>query len=512
MKLMFKIILLLFIVTIVIITPAVYLLVQNQNRTLLEQAYIRAQTIHKMIVITRQWVAENGDRVEPVPAVVTKELSQYAKTMSSFRFHITSDNLVNLDNAPTEFELEAMDKINNTNVREYSRTDYDETLGDIYLYAAPLFINESCMNCHSEGYKLNDFRGLISIKLPLSDLKESLSRSNTIIVYTIVAGFILIVVIISLIIHWLIMRHLNTLTNATRQIKQGNIVQTNINTNDEIAVLSDAFDQMSRQIAYNEEILTAKLEEAVGKYIKLVDELKDKNDKLDSINQLKTELLDSIAHEIRTPLTKILSYSELLDDHRILDDKDMRSKFTLSMKNNIKIIKNMFNDIITLSRLEHGQYDYHPIYINLYSMIKEKIDLFDLEIKNKSLTLKIDINPSDSLYIDGETFNTVITNIISNSIKYSKPNTDIEINAYTELDKYIIKVKDYGIGIPKDELNLILIKFHRCMNVKKEYSGTGLGLSIVSRIIKANNGTLEIDSIEHEWTEVTITFNKDDIT
>ena len=503
---MSKIIFIIFVVVIVISVPAVLALIQNQNKILQEQAHIRAQAIYQMIVVTRQWVADNGDVVDLVPAVVTKELAKYADNMADFKFHITSDKLINPENAPNDFEIIASEKILKDNVTEYADIFLDNTNSKIYRYAAPLYINKSCLSCHNhQDYRINDYRGLISITFPLDEMEQSISSSNKITFFITIVGIVLLIVCISFSIYWLIIRHLTTLQKAADSMRLGERKETNIKTNDEIETLSHAFDQMSMQIANNEEILTNNLEKAVSKYIDLVKELELKNEKLDSVNKLKSDLLDSIAHEIRTPLTKILSYSELLQDERLLKDKDIHEKFTISLKQNVNILKNMFNDIITLSRLEHDQYIYHNIPIQIEKLIDDLVLIFEIDINNKNITILKNITPF-TLCLDGETFSVAISNIISNAIKYSKENSKIEINGTLdkENNKYILSIKDYGIGIEKDDIPKLCERFHRGINAKKEYAGTGLGLSIVARIIKAHNCSITFDSEINQWTLVTV--------
>ena len=498
MELMAKITFLLSVVILIIMVPSVTLLWKNQQKTVLEQAHIRAQTIHQMIVVTRQWVAENRDRIEPVPAVATKELSRYADDIASFRFHITSDKLINPENAPSSFELEAMHEMKNNYRAEYSRVISDPEHGNMYLYAAPLYLNEWCLSCHAhQDYKVDDFRGLISITFSLEDIEKTMAANNKIVICTIIAGFMSMLAVICFLIYRLIVRHIRTLTSATNAIGRGASVRTDIKTNDEIETLSRAFDRMSAQIASNDETMKAKLSEAV-------EELERKNKTLGSLNRLKTDLLDSVSHEIRTPLTKILSYSELLNDSRILQNDEVRTQFASSMKNNINAIKNMFNDIITLSRLEHEQHVYHKIPVNIRDMVNETSELFDLEIKAKNLELTVEINENDVIHVDGETFASVISNIISNAVKYSRQNGRILLKAGAEDESYIISCTDHGVGIPEEDIDKAFVRFYRGSNVKKEFQGTGLGLSIVARIIKAHKGSVHLESKIGEYTKITI--------
>ena len=164
----------------------------------------------------------------------------------------------------------------------------------------------------------------------------------------------------------------------------------------------------------------------------------------------------------------------------------------------------MFNDIITLSRLEHDQHTYHHIPIQIEYLIQDLIYNNEIDIISKNLQIMQHIEPY-TINVDGETFSIAISNILSNAIKYSKENGVIEINGRKENNNYILTFKDYGIGITQEDILKLFERFHRGANAKKEYPGTGLGLSIVSRIIKAHKGNIEIQSELNKYTIVTVT-------
>lgn len=510
MRLMTKIILIICIAASLFAIPAIFLLFQNQQKITSEQAYIQAKAIYKMIIITRQWVADNSEDVAAVPAVVTKELAEYAKNMTAFRFRITGEKAINPENIPNEFEKEIIQKFKTREIEEYSDI-YTDNKTKYYRYAAPLTINHACLKCHEyQQYSAGDVKGLISVTFPLDKIESSISSSATLISYIVIPGLILLIIILSLSIYLLVIRHLRTLEKAANSIKSGTMLETNIQTHDEIQTLSKAFDQMSKTIANNEEILKHKLDQAVAKYINLVTELENKNEKLNSLNKLKSDLLDSIAHEIRTPLTKVLLYSELMQDQRITSQPENTDKMAISFKKNVKVIKNMFNAIITLSRLEHDQHQFYPIPINIRSLINDIILDMDYEIQNKNLTMNVDIEEV-IIEADGETFNIAVSNIISNAIKYSYKNTTIDIIGKTNTDKnvFILTFKDEGVGIASEDLPELFKRFHRGENIKKDYPGTGLGLSIVKRILDAHQFNISVESELKKWTKVTIEMSLD---
>ncbi|MDR2104455.1 MAG: DUF3365 domain-containing protein [Deferribacteraceae bacterium] len=505
LKLTSKVVILIAFAVVLIILPATGLIIANQQKQIEMLAKTRALTIFQMIVVTRQWVSENRDRIEPVPAVATKELARYADYMAGFRFGISSDILVNVENTPTPFEERAIAAIKG-GLAEYHEIGEDSALGNVYQYAAPLHINSSCMQCHSsQGYTEGAFRGVISIMVPLDDVTKTITANNYTLIFTVGLGLLVILSVVSYLLFRLVISPIQILTQAAGKLRAGEYgVKTNIKTGDEIDELSQAFDTMSEQIFRNEEHLKSKLSETVEKYISLVDELKVKNEQLDTLNQLKTDLLDSIAHEIRTPLTKILSYSELLDDQRLMNDAVGKARFIAALKRNIAAISSMFNDIITMSRLEHGQHTYHKIPIKFKDFVKSIIDIYEQDIHNKQLEVNLLIGQEDAIQVDGESFHFVLSNIIGNSVKYSYPHGVIEAGYENLGGEVKLWVKDSGVGIPQDELKKVFSRFFRGSNVKNEFTGTGMGLAIVYRVIKEHDGRVEVDSKLGQYTIVTI--------
>lgn len=500
MKLTFKLLIGIVLVTVIIVVILTNLFMTSQRHVLIQQAHIQAKTLFDMIVITRQWVAENRDDVVPVPAVVTKELSLYAEKMSDFRFHITSEQLINPENAPDGFELKALSEFKK-GVKEYEEI---ETVNNekFYRYMAPLYVNSACMECHDyQGYKIGDLRGGISVSIPMAAIEKTMAQNNKnyqIMGFSAFAGIVLTVI---LLLRMMVLKNIETLTKAAVSYKNGDFsARVHIETGDEIQELSEAFEMMRRSILQNEDKLREQLCLVTTKYQKVMSELKTTNDELQTINSFKSDILDSLAHELRTPLTKIISYTELLNAKGDECPADIKEKSLVTISRSAKLLNTLFNEIITLSRLDSNQYPYHFIPLNLHMLTSEILSEYEKEINEKQLHVTVDIQEGAAMCVDGESFRHVMTNLISNAVKFNKVNGILRISLSEESGYKIIEVEDGGVGIPEDEIGKVTKRFYRCSNVKREFSGTGLGLSIVSRILEGHKGRLEISSVLNEGT------------
>jgi signal transduction histidine kinase len=501
MKLTLKLITNIIIVSIVFVVFSTMFLWQKQKELIIEQAHIQAKTLFEMVIITRQWVAENRDDVKPVPAVVTKELSKYAGVMSRFRFHITSTNLINPENAPDDFEKRALAAL------ATGKSEYDETVmmdkKKTYRYMAPLYMNEACMECHIyQGFKVGDLRGGISVSVPLDEIEASIDRNNRFFYMAGILTFLGIVITLTVMMRSLVLKKLSILTDAASSFKSGDYSKkVEINTDDEIEELSEAFNLMRESILQNEENLKRRLNDVSAKYVMLVNELEEKNKELLSVNSFKTEILDSISHEIRTPLTKILAYSDILLKPELADDASLRIKSAETIKRNSKALNRLFNEIITLSRLEHKQHDYHFTPVRIAAMFEDTFAFFEQDIKEKKLEVSVDIPDDITVCVDADVFKYLIDNLLANAIKFNKQGGELIVKASVKDGSTIFVVRDSGCGIPADEIDKVKKRFYRASNAKKDYHGTGLGLSIVTRVVYAHKGTLEIESVLGEYAE-----------
>jgi len=500
MKLTAKLILSITIITIIIITATTNYMWVSQKNLLMQQAHAQAKTLFEMLVVTRQWVAENRDEITPVPAVATKQLSEYASVMTDFRFHITSDILINPENAPDKFELKAM-KMFRKDAREYSEIT---TINNekFYRYMAPLYVNNACLECHEyQGYKVGDLRGGISVMLPLKKIETAIAENNKNYYLMGLLSFIGIVITISLLLRFLVLKNIATLTSAASSYKTGDFSETIcINTRDEIQELAEAFEVMRTSILENEDNLKSELSKVTQNYNKLLENVKERNEELRDINIFKTDILDSLSHELRTPLTKIMAYSSLLIQQGTDCNVEVKDKALDAINRSAKLLNNLFNEVITLSRLESNQHPYHFIPVEIEKMIKDTAEIFEKEISDKSIKVNLEIPFGAVTCIDGESFKHVLSNLISNGVKFNKKGGSLTVR-YCEAEKYkILEFEDTGAGIPKDEIEKITQRFYRGTNVKREFSGTGLGLSIVQRIVDGHSGYIEVESEVNKGT------------
>lgn len=369
---------------------------------------------------------------------------------------------------------------------------------------APLYINESCLKCHQyQGYKIGDFRGGISIWIPLNEFEKSVRANNVIFHTSGVILFTLIVLMILVLLHKLILRYLKALSITARNLRSSNELQIPVfETGDEIEELSRAFHDMYEEIQQSEEKLKKSLKEAVSEYVIVQEQLLEKNDDLIKSNNFKTDILDTLAHEIRTPLTKIISYAEIMRNPET--EKDVANIAREIIHKNSTYLNKLFSQFLLLTKLEYSTFKYKKEKLLLLPMVEEALQFHIDEIEQKSIEINIFIDEDLEVFVDEQMFYQALNNLISNAIKYNLEYGSIILKAFKKNDRIFISITDTGIGIRKEEMDSIFKRFYRSGSVKMRISGTGLGLSIAYRIVKDHGGTLTSDSVYGEKTTFTI--------
>ena len=222
----------------------------------------------------------------------------------------------------------------------------------------------------------------------------------------------------------------------------------------------------------------------------------------------KQDFFINASHELKTPLTSILGYSELLINMNAKDKKeDKKTDFIKRINAEALRMKELVLNMLTLSRME----------ANWQETIDEKIDIKDIilnvfesnRIKSEKKNINIDLEIEPSIIIaNKEKITEVINNLVDNAIKYTDEGGNIKISLKNNGDKATFTVKDNGCGIENKYLNRIFERFFRVKNEKYlKVQGTGLGLTIVKNICAHYNADIYIESEKDRGTEVSVVFN-----
>lgn len=224
------------------------------------------------------------------------------------------------------------------------------------------------------------------------------------------------------------------------------------------------------------------------------------------LSKIKREFTANISHELKTPLTSISGYSEMIANGMVANE-DVEKIGGIIYKESNRLM-NLTHDIIQLSQLE--EYDFKPIidFVDLYEIVKSTVET--LSVKAKKKNVEIIFNGSKTIAKGTKPLIEELSyNIIENAIKYNIENGKVYINVYSENEMAVLDVSDTGIGIPKKYQERVFERFFRVDKSRsKETGGTGLGLAIVKHTVDYLKGELSIKSEEGKGTNIVVKLKK----
>lgn len=225
------------------------------------------------------------------------------------------------------------------------------------------------------------------------------------------------------------------------------------------------------------------------------------------LDNARREFVANVSHELRTPLTTIKTYAETISDmgEGTLDDSTLH--FVNVIEKEADRMTRLVKDLLTLSQLDSSKVIERRKKFDLSQLISYVVEKLSISAKNSGHRIKLDVNMSSPVcFGEPDAIEQVITNIISNAIKYTPAGGKIDVTCYGDFSKAYICVRDNGIGIPESDLARIFERFYRVDKARSRQSGgTGLGLAIAREIILRHNGTIEIESPNQKGTIVKIT-------
>ncbi len=237
--------------------------------------------------------------------------------------------------------------------------------------------------------------------------------------------------------------------------------------------------------------------------MKMAKAVKESMDRIEFERMVRQEFFSNASHELKTPLTSVRGYIELLEND-MASGEEMKKDFLGRIKKETGNMTNLINDILMISRLETKEAEVILSEVRLAPLVKEVCASLEPLAREYQVTISTDCRPI-TLYANNQQLRELFSNLITNAIKYNKPEGRVWVTVTTEADEVIFIVQDTGVGIPEDAKQRIFERFFRVDKGRsKKVGGTGLGLSIVKHIVNYYNGSIEVESKIGEGTKFTV--------
>jgi PAS domain S-box-containing protein len=214
---------------------------------------------------------------------------------------------------------------------------------------------------------------------------------------------------------------------------------------------------------------------------------------LKEMDRLKNDFVHTVSHDLRSPLTSILGYTELIERTGPLNEN--QQEFLHRLQGSVQHVTSLINDLLDLGRLDAG-FDTRREMVQLENVLKYTLDMVDPQAKKKKITLTTTVGPDlKPLRANPIRIRQMLDNLVGNAIKYTPNGGMVGVNMSMLDGSIILKVDDNGPGIPQDEQGRVFDKFYRASNMVNEgVQGSGLGLAIVKSIVDSHQGRVWVES------------------
>lgn len=491
-----------------------------------------------------------------VCVVAAKSISMLFTTETDYSIRFTNDTPRQAANAPDEFEQEALAAFNADPERKAFWRVVDAGDGTrVFRYTEPLYVTESCLECHGdpvgeldqygypkEGMQVGQVGGAMSITEPMdiyaAGIQDSMMQQAIMVLFMMVAAFIGLYFVTSR----LVLQPIDELRSAAGAVGKGDFNYTltvpdpGERPRDELAELTGEFDRMARDL----EALYADLE---GQVRSKTDDLMVLNDMLNyqkrelkvALDRLgdevayKNEFFAIVSHELRTPLTSILAYARILNADDSLAPKTREA--VGEIESNATLLLNMVNNILVISKHAAKKDELLP----------EPVDFVDLAqfvrkalvpiAEGKDVRLSCSVAPDVPLSMaDWEKLRRILENLVNNAIKYTHRGGFVRLTIGFESGEeanhghgnhpgthvpddedaapagwIVMRIADDGMDIAPEELDQIFELYKQAgQSANRRYRGTGLGLAVVRDLTELHGGTVAVESRVKEGSTFTV--------
>ncbi len=299
--------------------------------------------------------------------------------------------------------------------------------------------------------------GKVALQVELSEL-EQIKKERYGLVSLLLAGSIAFSFLVAFILQAYISRRLLHLVNKMKEAgKTGNYVTVKDEGKDEISSLIQAFNM-------------------------LMVEVKDSQHK-------KDEFIGIASHELKTPLTTIKGYLDLLNT---IETDQTNRQFVKKSLDGVHKLERLIGDLLDVSRIQSGQLQLNLKEFYVEDLLNETIDFLQMMLSTHKITRQFQLN-GEVLFADKQRIEQVLINLLSNAVKYSPGGEEIVVSSKRVDSNIIIQIRDYGLGVEASEMPQIFERFYRTKSSAENISGFGLGLYICRDIIQRHNGEIWVE-------------------
>ncbi len=549
--------------TIVIVISIIWNVRIVQKNTI-EAARIQARAVYNKDILFRSWNAKHGGVYAPVsektqpnpylehiterdittpsgkkltlinPAYMTRQTHELLEEQDGFKGHITSLKPIRSLNKPDPWETVAL-KAFELGVSEVSSIEIINEKTYMRLMR-PLIVGKTCMVCHAgQGYEIGDIRGGISASIPMAS-RMAKSRKQ---IVSLAIGFIIL---------WLL--GLGGFIGGTKRVRESerkrNIAEKSLERacnmmdfqvrerTEELTVANQQLRQevdehkqtqleLKKYRDHLEELVkerTERMESAIEDLQKTKQDVETANIELTEVNiqlesttiksnemalqaekanKAKSEFLANMSHELRTPLNSVLGFSQLMARDSNLTRQQQTNLTTIL--NSGEHLQSLINDVLDLSKIEAGKTKLTLDIFDLHKMLNNLAGMFEMQVKEKKLTIKVEHPPDVPRYIgtDKNKLRQVLINLLGNAVKFTEEGC-VTLRAKTknelqpnQIGYLYFEVEDTGKGIASDMLEKVFQTFVQSDDGHAN-KGTGLGLSISRKYVQMMGGKLTVKS------------------
>jgi two-component system, OmpR family, phosphate regulon sensor histidine kinase PhoR len=226
------------------------------------------------------------------------------------------------------------------------------------------------------------------------------------------------------------------------------------------------------------------------------------------ISEMKTDFINNMTHEFKTPVSTIMIASEALRDSEIIPDKNRVQRLANIIFEENERLGSHIERVLNIARIEKDDFKLEKNPIDVNEMISVVIDSMSLKLQKHNATTSLQLNAENAVIKGDELhFSNVIYNLVDNAIKYSVGAPDITISTLNKNDQIVIRVADKGVGMSRDQQSKIFEQFYRIPTGNlHDVKGFGLGLSYVNTVVKRLNGMISVKSEKEKGSEFELKF------